>query len=174
MRQISYIVNRLSTMSIRFATWGLVVCGVIMSVTILLQIIFRFVVYVPFPWSEELARYLMVWMGMLGSVVALRKGRHIGVTIFIEKLPSALYRSVLSLVQLVLIVFLAILLKEAWEFAVFNIDQASPAMGIPMFYPYVAVFVGAVLMIIELIADILQDYFPTSAGTHREIVAKIF
>ena len=145
-----------------------------MSVTILLQIIFRFVVYVPFPWSEELARYLMVWMGMTGSAVALRKGRHIGVTIFIEKLPSVLHRGVLSLVQLVMIVFLVLLLKEAWDFALFNSDQASPAMGIPMLYPYTAIFVGAVLMIIELVADILHDYFPTPAGTHREIISKIF
>mgnify|MGYP006290579219 FL=1 len=74
MKRLSRLVNLLAKATNRVATWGLVITGIAMSVAIFLQIIFRFVIYVPFPWSEELARYLMIWMGMLGLAVALRHG----------------------------------------------------------------------------------------------------
>jgi TRAP-type C4-dicarboxylate transport system permease small subunit len=125
------------------------------------------------PWSEELARYLMIWMGMLGAAVALRNGRHIGVTFFIEKLPERLHHGALALSQVTMIIFLVVVVKEGWLFALSNHSQRSPAMGISMLYPYLAVSVGAGLMILELLADLLHKIFPTQAGSHREMTTRV-
>lgn len=171
MKRISCIVNHLANETNRFAAWGLVVTGMAMSLAIFFQIIFRFVIYVPFPWSEEFARYLMIWMGMLGSVVALRHGRHIGVSILVEQFPAALQKWVVTGTQLAMIGFLSIVAKEGWTMAVFNASQRSPSMEVPMFYPYLAIFAGALLMIIELTAGILHTFFPTEAGIKRDMVS---
>jgi len=163
--------NRLCERLRRAAMALLVVFGAVMSVVVMLQIIFRFVIYIPLPWSEELARYLMIWTGMVGSFVALREGRHIGVTLVVNRLPPRTAAGVAVFVQMLTILFLFILAKQGLALALVNLNQLSPAMRIPMFFPYLAVPVGAALMIIELAAGALQDIYPAESGIRRKISA---
>jgi len=171
MARITHYVNRVCDRLRRLAMALLVVFGAAMSVIVMLQIIFRFVIYIPLPWSEELARYLMIWTGMVGSFVALREGRHIGVTLVVNRLPPQAAAGVAIFVQAATILFLAILAKQGLTLAWINFNQLSPAMRIPMFFPYLAVPVGAALMIIELTAGVLQDLYPTENGPRRKLSA---
>ena len=132
-----------------------------------------FVIYVPFPSSEESARYLMVWMGMLGSAVALRHGRHIGVTILAERIPSVCAPYFNAFIQIVMIGFLVVIARQGLALALFNALQRSPALRISMFYPYFSIPVGAVFMILELCADLLHQFFPTPAGAQRTLVSRM-
>jgi TRAP-type C4-dicarboxylate transport system permease small subunit len=149
----------------------LVVSGAAMSVIVMLQIIFRFVIFVPLPWSEELARYLMIWTGMVGSFVALREGRHIGVTMVVDRLPPRAATCVSIFVQAATILFLAVVAQQGLALTLVNLNQLSPAMRIPMFYPYLAVPLGAALMIVELAAGILQTLCLREPGARRKISA---
>jgi TRAP-type C4-dicarboxylate transport system permease small subunit len=171
MTRITHFVTRLCDRLRRLAMALLVVFGAVMSVIVMLQIFFRFVIYIPLPWSEELARYLMIWTGMVGSFVALREGRHIGVTLVVDRLPLRAAAWVSVFVQVATILFLSILAKQGLALALINLNQLSPAMRIPMFFPYLAVPVGAALMIIELAAGVLQDLYPTEHGTRRKLSA---
>jgi len=173
MKKLSYFTNRLASALSAVSCWLMIVLGVAMCIVVLLQVFFRFVIYVPFPWSEELARYLMIWLGMVGSFVALRKGRHIGVTILIERLPEKIFAILAPVLQAIMIAFLLTLAVEGMSLALFNAAQKSPAMQIPMFYPYLAVPVGTALMIIELCAGILDGFFPTDAGIERRSAAPV-
>jgi TRAP-type C4-dicarboxylate transport system permease small subunit len=171
MAGITRFLTRLCDWLWRAAMALLVVFGAVMSVIVMLQIIFRFVIYIPLPWSEELARYLMIWTGMVGSFVALREGRHIGVTLVVDRLPPRVAAGVAVFVQVLTILFLVILAKQGLALALINLNQLSPAMRIPMFFPYLAVPVGAALMIIELAAGVLQDIAPAERGIRRKISA---
>ena len=164
MKAVSRLFSLIARAQMRLCSWSLVFLGIAMTGTILVQIFFRFIVYKPVPWSEEAARYLMVWMGMLGSVLALRKGRHIVVTALVERLPPAMGRVVTRLVYLVMIGFLGIIVWEGFQLAVFNISQRSAAMEISMSIPYMAIPVGAAMMVVDLAADLLDGFFPTLAG----------
>lgn len=169
MKSVSYLINLIASIQVRFCSWSMVVLGLAMTVTILIQIFFRFVVYRPVPWSEELARYLMIWMGMLGSVIALRKGRHIGVTFLVDKLPARAHKFIVNLVRLIIIGFMAIIGWEGLGLAIFNATQLSAAMEIPMTIPYLAIPVGATMMIVDLIAELFQEYFPPQAGSQTSL-----
>jgi TRAP-type C4-dicarboxylate transport system permease small subunit len=155
MKPLAHLLQLLASAQNRLCSWSMVVLGLVMTGTILIQIFFRFVIYRPVPWSEELARYLMVWMGMLGSVIALRQGRHIGVTFLVERLYGRQRAAVVRLVQLTLLGFLAIIGWEGWGLALFNAQQLSAAMEIPMSIPYLAIPAGAALMMVELAAQML-------------------
>lgn len=155
MKPLAHLLQLLASAQNWFCSWSMVVLGLAMTGTILIQIFFRFVIYRPVPWSEELARYLMVWMGMLGSVIALRQGRHIGVTFLVERLYGRQRAAVVRLVQLTLLGFLAIIGWEGWGLALFNAQQLSAAMEIPMSIPYLAIPAGAALMMVELAAQML-------------------
>ena len=63
-----------------------------MAVVVFLQVIFRYVLNLPLFWTEELARYCLVWSSLLGSAVAVKRGQHIAVDIFMERLPPILRR----------------------------------------------------------------------------------
>jgi C4-dicarboxylate transporter DctQ subunit len=171
MREITRAMSWLCEMFRKISMVALVVIGAVMSVIVLLQIIFRFLIHVPFPWSEELARYLMIWMGMLGAFVALREGRHIGVSIFVDRLPPALCSKVMVFVQLVTVAFLVIVARQGFSLALFNSTQLSPAMQIPMIFPYLAVPVGTSLMILELATGVLAEFFPVEGGRPRRLTA---
>ena len=173
MQRISYWVNYLVNLQVRFCSWCLVALGAAMTIIILLQVFFRFVVYAPFPWSEECARYMMIWMGMLGAVVALRKGRHIGVRVLVERLPGRAYDYVVPLVQAAMIVFFGVLVQEGINLAVFNADQLSPAMEIPMWIPYLSIPAGSAMMILDVLGDMLQDRWPTDQGSDANIAAAV-
>jgi TRAP-type C4-dicarboxylate transport system permease small subunit len=171
MRTVTHLLIRLCD-RLRWAAKGLlVVSGAVMSVIVMLQIIFRFVIFIPLPWSEELARYLMIWTGMVGSFVALREGRHIGVTMVVDRLPPRAATWVSVFVQAATILFLVILAQQGLALTLVNLSQLSPAMRIPMFYPYLAVPVGAALMIVELTAGILQSIYLQEPGARRKISA---
>lgn len=173
MYHLSYWVNRLSNVLHGAAKGFLVVTGAGMSIIVFLQVFFRFVVYVPFPWSEESARYLMIWMGMVGAATAMRYGRHIGVTVLVERLPPRVCRFLSPLTDLAMVVFLVVLAKEGFRLAVENAVQYSPAMNLPMLIPYLAIPVGAALMILEIAASLLDEHFPTEAGAVRKIVPDV-
>jgi C4-dicarboxylate transporter, DctQ subunit len=164
MSAVSYILSLIARAQARFCAWSIIGLGVTMTVIILIQIFFRFIVYQPVPWSEEAARYLMVWMGMIGSVLALRKGRHIGVSALVDMLPPGGAAAVRLIVSLTMIVFLGIITGEGFRLALFNAPQLSAAMEISMSLPYFAIPVGAGMMLVDLAADLLDGFFPTRAG----------
>ena len=174
MKNISYWVNRLANGQVKFCKSMLVGLGLSMAVLILVQVFFRYVVDQSISWSEEAARYMMIWMGCLGAVVALRQGRHIGVRVFVERMPTRAYRDFIEpLVQLTVGAFLAILFWQGVKLAVFNHDQMSPALELPMLIPYAAVPVGALMMIIDIVADLLEGRWPTPAGSKADMTTAI-
>ena len=161
---ISRAVKGLVRFQNRLCRWLLLVLGIAMTVLILFQVFFRFVIYVPFPWSEECARYLMIWMGMLGSVIALEKQRHIGVTFLVEKLPRPLETAAWVLVQGGMALFLAGFCWQGIRFAGFNAAQASPAMEISMLIPFSAIPAGCAMMIMVILDNLLSRAVSPEAG----------
>ena len=127
-----------------------------MAIVVFLQVIFRYILNLPLFWTEELARYCLVWASLLGSAVAVKRGQHIAVTIFMERLPPALRRG-LSIIALISVAaILAIILWGGIQLVVITHAQISPALRISMSVPYLAVPVGAALMLLHTIVFIIK------------------
>lgn len=139
----------------RVARFVLIVAGALMAVIIVLQVFFRFFVKIPIPWSEELARYLMIWIGMMGSSLALSEGRHIGVTFVMERLGGRLRQVLMTGAILAVFWFLWLVVREGGQVARINYTQLSPAMMIPMIAPYAAIPVGGLFMLIQVFRKLL-------------------
>lgn len=113
------------------------------------QVIARFVFNDPFRWSEEMARYLQVWIIILTSTICVRKGTHLAVDYATYALPFV-YKKLLKLLILLLIMFYVIIVT-IYGVKIVNtiIMQSSPAMQIPMYLVYLAVPIGGFLMFVE-------------------------
>jgi TRAP-type C4-dicarboxylate transport system permease small subunit len=94
------------------------------------------------PWTEELARFLLIWVGMLGAAVAFGRNGHLGVDYFVGKLHPAARRWMQVITWLTVIFFAAVVLLDGgWALVrrTLEMGQETPALGIRKGWVYLAV-----------------------------------
>ncbi len=129
----------------------------LMVIIIFLQVIFRSLIKSAIPWSEELARYLMVWISFLGSSIAVKRKGHIGVGLLLEVLPDNIRKWVLLSADILMVIFFATVSILGLRILNTVKTQVSPAMELSMAIPYSAVFAGGTLMLLYSIYNLLKD-----------------
>lgn len=125
----------------------------VMVIVVFLQVIFRFVLHSSLPWSEELSRYILVWISFLGASIGVRRGAHIGVEAVTNLLPYGLKKGVSFLATLCATVFFVLMVVYGYKILSIVRGQLSPAMEISMAIPYSSVFVGGALMFLYSIDE---------------------
>jgi len=118
-----------------------------MAVVVLAEVIFRYALLLPLFWTEEFARYCLVWSSLLGAGVALKRGEHIAVTFFADKLPKGIQMGTALFVQIFIAGLLGVVFWGGLYLVIITRHQLSPAMRIPMSWPYMAVPVGSLIML---------------------------
>jgi C4-dicarboxylate transporter DctQ subunit len=153
--RISARVSLVAEKAVRYALVGIVA---VMTIIIILQVLLRYVFLYSLSWSEEVARYLMIWASFLGAGLAVKYGLHIGVEYVINLLPRGPKRAVGFAAKFSILFFLILFtvggLQVAWALR----DQDSPALLFSMFYAYLSAPVGGVFMIIQLWNSIVEDW----------------
>lgn len=112
--------------------------GFATTLVVLAQIFGRHLMTVPFPWTEELSRFLFIWFCVLGSVVALVRRQHLGIDFLVQRMAPEPRRITLILVDLLVALFGAFVLVKSIELMQIASFQRSNIMRIPMPYIYVA------------------------------------
>lgn len=140
-----------------------VVCLLVMTVSIMINVYYRYVLNTPLAWPPELARFMMVAVTLLASSLAMRTGAHVGVSIVVLRLPIRLQAWLFCLNSLLILGFLLILLWYGFELAfVEGPRQTAPSLGVPMMLAFIPLPLGAVLMIIHL-AEITAEAWQRAA-----------
>ena len=121
----------------------------LMVLVVFAQVVWRFLFNNPFPWSEELARYLQVWLILLASVACLRKGNHLAVDLFsqVSSFPIARGLKVVSIACILL--FTAILFFASLHLIGTTFNEITPAIQLPIMVVYLAFPISAIFMFIE-------------------------
>lgn len=115
---------------------------------LLMGVIWRYLLHQPLIWSDELASILFLWLAMLGSVVALRRGEHMRMTALVGALGPR-PRAFLDLIAIAAALgFLGLVVAPAHEFAVEEVWVTTPALEIPNSWRAAALPVGMTLMIL--------------------------
>lgn len=125
----------------------------VMVVAIVWQVFARYVLLRPTVWSEELARYLMVWTTMLGSALVVRRGGHVAVTVFVELLPARVQHAIGFFRDALTILMAGYLAYCGYGFALAGARRTSSGLGIPMTYPYAAIFIGGLFLALIVLFD---------------------
>jgi TRAP-type C4-dicarboxylate transport system permease small subunit len=108
-------------------------------------------------WADEAVRFVMIWLAMLGSVVALDRGAHLAVTMLPDSLGPRGRRAVTIAANLLGAAFTLVLAWKGWELSQRTMRQVSPSLGLPMGYVYLAIPIAAALMTVQLAAYSLMD-----------------
>lgn len=130
--------------------WALVLLLAAMSLIVFANVTLRYLTNFSITWSEEVARYLMIWMTFLGAGLALRFGGHVAITSLQELLPVPMQRFLRLAILLVLLVFFAIMIWMGYEYLWRSRFQLTPATRIPFSYIYSAMPLGFVLLATHL------------------------
>ena len=128
----------------------------VMFLSVIAQVVFRYVLKQPLPWSEELARYLMIWVACLAGSEAYRMKSHVGVDFVARLLPITPRKWVSQFGHMAVFVLMVVIIYQGLTLSWMLMDQESPALEIPMGWSYLAVPVGAAFVALHALIFFIQ------------------
>jgi TRAP-type C4-dicarboxylate transport system permease small subunit len=136
--------------------WAAYVLLIFMVINTAGGVFFRYVLHNAIPWTEELGRYMMIYVGFFGCILAMGSNSHVGVEMFTDLFRPAAKRVFQVIARLIVAVFLVLILMKSGEQLSSLRIQRSSAMEIPMVVPYLAVTFGMALMLLEDLVHLLR------------------
>ncbi len=127
------------------------------------QVIARYVFDAPPFWTEELARFTLIWITFVGAGLVHQRGEHIAVNSFRDTLPRR-PRALLDILISLLVLAVLIVFAKAGLSIVAVGTQTAPALGISMRYVYGALLVGTALMILVTVTQLVVRLSALSKG----------
>jgi TRAP-type C4-dicarboxylate transport system permease small subunit len=106
--------------------------------------------------SEELSRWMFIWLTFLGAVIALKERGHLGMDMVVSKLPKAGKKICLVTGQVLSLGIVWLILQGSWQQAVINAEVSAPVSGAPMAIVYAAGIVFAVLAGLIILLDLYR------------------
>lgn len=122
----------------------------VMTCIVSYQIVSRYLFETPLAWGEEITRYLFIYSIFLGAAVGVRYQVHVSIDALLRRLPEKWRRPANGLSLSIVAVFLLFLVVFGFRLALFNMSQASPALGIPIGLAYLAMPIGGLISLIFL------------------------
>jgi len=134
-------------------------CLAIMVVLVFGNVVLRYTANSGITVSEELSRWLFVWLTFMGAVVALRDHGHLGTDVLVSRLPAVGKKVCLVLAQVAMLYVSWLLLKGSWAQMVINADTEAPVTGasVGIFYASGVLMGGSAIAI--LLRDLLRTLF---------------
>ena len=120
-----------------------------MVAVIFYQVIMRYVFNNSSSWSEELGKFLFVWISWLGISIGARRTEHIKIAILVDRMPFAAAHVTNMLTEAIVIVISAITAYYAYTLVLSQYSVHFAAIKISMSWGYLSVLVGCALMAVR-------------------------
>jgi TRAP-type C4-dicarboxylate transport system permease small subunit len=143
---------------------GLIVIAI--AVLINVEIAMRYVLNQPVGWSDELSRVLMVWLTFLGAAVAVGRGSHLGLNVLGRHVSGRRLRVLNSIASAIVFCFAIALLLQGITATGTAFRQVLTMTGLSVGWQYMAAPVGAALMMIYAVRNVLQGRDPVPDEAH--------
>ena len=136
----------------RLLRWLMVIIIASMALLVFLNVVLRYGFNSSLLITEEIGRYLFVWLTFLGSISAFIRNRHVRVDTFFLRMPATMRRIVLILSDLAMLACCGLILTGGWQLTKANMANYLPVSDIPVAALYFAsipfsVVVGALLLV---------------------------
>jgi TRAP-type C4-dicarboxylate transport system permease small subunit len=136
----------------------LILLSMAMCVVVFWQVISRFIIKNPSRWSEEVARYLMIWITFLAASVGVTQRNHLGLNIVVDSIKNAKVHYFFIILQHVcLIAFSLVLLIYGLQYTIEGSRQTGMSIMLKMSYVYSVIPISGFFMVINSIENIVQD-----------------
>lgn len=142
----------------RFEEYFLASMFITALVVLCIQVVGRFLISTPLPWTEELARFLFLWIVMFGTAYSMRIGQLIAVTILVDLLPQRMRNLIAFTMHGLILVFLFAII---WYGALITMKVSTLptiAMNISSAWEYGALPAAAVIMAIRTVTKLVEIF----------------
>lgn len=138
-------VNRVLLVGCKGATIALILA---ITIIICAGVFYRYILNDALSWSEELSKFLMVWMTFTGAPIALRQGGHVAIEILPGALPPRLRQLLLLVTFAIILALMGVFVHQGWVFAWNARTQVAATLGggFSMIWVFLAIPVGGLLM----------------------------
>jgi TRAP-type C4-dicarboxylate transport system permease small subunit len=133
---------------------------IVVTLLNLTQVCGRYFFNTGFSWTEEAMRYGMIWLMMTGSVACIFRVEHMGIEMLERLVEPRNAHYVKSALYSIAGIFCVIVVIYGWPLALRNAAQLAPASRIPMIIPYMALPVGAALMLVQIVLSWFAGFEP--------------
>lgn len=138
---------------------ALVVIMAVMVINVLWQVFTRFIVGTPSSFTDELARYLMIWLGILGAAYVSGRNMHVAIDVLPLRFSASTQKKLKLIVYSLIVVFAFFAMVIGGlrlVYITYILDQYSPALQMPLAVVYFTIPLSGVLIIYYKISDILN------------------
>ncbi len=137
--------------------WTLCVLLVAIVAVTFLQVISRYVLQTSLAWTEELARYLFIWLAALGAAYAFKTRSHFLLRFIVDRCSPGVQNAIAGLVAVLMIGFLTIFVWQALQYTLSVSGQTAPGTGLSKAVAASSAVVGGLLMLFYVIRNWQQD-----------------
>jgi len=140
------------------------VAMVVLVIDVVWQVFSRYILENPSSWTEELATFLMIWVGLLGGSVALGRGAHLGIDYFVGKLSQRkrLYTEIFVFLAVAVFSILVLIIGGTdLVRSTFAVGEVSAALKIPMGYVYLALPISGFFLTLYSIDFFIRALYAT-------------
>ena len=131
----------------------------VMVLNVLWQVASRFIFGSPSSFTDELARYLMIWIGILGAAYVSGRNMHVAIDVLPSRLSSKTQRQLKLIVRILIILFCLgamVIGGSRLVYITHVLDQNSPALQVPLSVVYLVLPISGLLIMYYKISDILK------------------
>lgn len=130
----------------------------VLTISVFLQVLIRFVFKFPIPWTEEVSRIAFVYIIFLGATIAVREKTHINVDVLLVALPPGVARCVRGVGTALVAGFLVFMVWQGILFVLATGVQVTPVMQLPFRHLYLIIPFSGAIMLLYLILGVADDW----------------
>ncbi|QCK13277.1 TRAP transporter small permease [Mangrovivirga cuniculi] len=131
----------------------------LMLIAVLWQVFSRYILNAPSSVTEELSRYCLIWIGVLGAAYAAGQKMHLAITLFPDSLKEDNRNKLQVVINLLIIIFaitVFIIGGTRLVYITSILGQNSPALGIPLAWVYIVLPLSGLVVIYYKVVEILE------------------
>ncbi|MBV1908054.1 MAG: TRAP transporter small permease [Kangiellaceae bacterium] len=130
-------------------------------ITVSWQVFSRFILESPSSFTEELSRFLLIWIGILGAAYAYKTKAHLGLDLFVDKVPEKYQKMTRIVTELAVLVFASsVMIYGGLSLVMITLElkQTSATLGLNMALVYSVIPIAGVLMVLFSFDHIKKIY----------------
>ncbi|MFC1619667.1 TRAP transporter small permease [Candidatus Neomarinimicrobiota bacterium] len=143
----------------RWLSYALMLLMAASVINVLWQVFTRFILQDPSSYTEELARFLLIWIGLLGASYASGKGMHLAIDYFAHKFSLAMQKTIGLIIQFMVSLFamsIMVIGGIRLVYITLVLDQTSAALQIKLGYVYLVLPLSGIIIIFYAVAAFLD------------------
>ncbi|GHV41308.1 C4-dicarboxylate ABC transporter permease [Synergistales bacterium] len=162
-RAITRLSDVLNKVVLRFLT----VLLMLMVIVINVQVFCRYVMNASLSWSEEVARYMFVWIVLLGASIGIKEWFHISVTFLVDRFPSKIRFAIDAVIKIMIAAFSVVLFYASCILVKAVSAQISAALGLPVPILYLCMPITSFLIFLHIVSSLADQLILKGKNEHN-------